>query len=311
MDMKKAGFKKWFTVLVCAVIAGTCCVPTKTAAKNYRLWVQGLYTDSVAVKGTATRGTVVKITLDGIQYEAKTKRSGKFSVKIPRQKAKTRVQVNLYKGKKRVKRKTMTVYPANVTYREGFSYHKISNGVKKRIQGKSYKKNKHVNLNQLRYVRIKHYDFNGEVKKGELIVNRKIAQDIVEIFYELYQNRYPLTEVSLIDKYGASDKRSMSANNTSAFNYRKIAGTKTLSRHAYGMAIDINPRINPYVAGAFIDPENGSVYAQRNAKKCKGKYRNWMIHKNDLVYNLFVEHGFEWGGDWTRIKDYQHFEKNT
>ncbi len=309
--MKKTGFKKLFTALICTAVVVTCCFPVQTRAKSYRLSVQGLYTDSVAVKGTAARGTVVKLDLNGVGYGAKTRHNGSFAVKIPRQKAGTKVQVNLYKGKNRVKRKTMKVYPANVEYREGFSYHKISSAVKKRIKGKSYKKNPHINLDQLRYVRIKHYDFNGKLKAGELIVNRKIARDMVEIFYELYRNQYPLEEVSLIDKYGAKDKRSMSANNTSAFNYRKIAGTKTLSRHAYGMAIDINPRINPYVVGTFVDPENGSVYAQRNPAKCKGKYREWMIHEKDFIYQLFIRHGFEWGGDWNRIKDYQHFEKNS
>lgn len=308
--MKHVTFKKLFTALICAAVAVTCCVPVQAAAKSYKLSLQGLYTDSGAVKGTATKGTVVKVTLEGVQYQAKTRRGGGFTVKIPRQKAGTKAQVNLYKGKQRVKSKTLKVYPAQVVYQDGFSYHRITSAVKKRVQGKSYKKNKHINLDQLRYVRVKHYDFDGNVKAGELIVNRKIARDIVEIFYELYQNEYPLEEVSLIDKYDADDGRSMKANNTSAFNYRKIAGTKTLSRHAYGMAIDINPRINPYVVGNFIDPKNGSVYAQRDVKKCRGAYKKWMIHKNDFIYRLFIEHGFEWGGDWKRIKDYQHFEKN-
>lgn len=296
--------------LICAAMVVTCCVPAQAAAKSYQLSLQGLYTDSAAVKGTATKGTVVKIKLDGVQYQAKTKSSGAFAVKIPKQKAGKKVQVNLYKGKQRVKKKTLKVYAASVEYREGFSYHKISSSVKKRIQGKSYKKNKHINMDQLRYIKIKYYDLKGKVRDGELIVNRKIARDIVEIFYELYQNEYPLEEVSLIDKYGASDERSLRANNTSAFNYRVIAGTKKLSRHAYGMAIDVNPRINPYVVGNYVDPANGTVYAQRNVKKCKGKYKEWMIHKNDFIYQLFIERGFEWGGDWKRIKDYQHFEKN-
>lgn len=101
----------------------------------------------------------------------------------------------------------------------------------------------------------------------------------------------------------------MRANNTSAFNYRSISGSSTLSKHAYGMAIDLNPRINPYVKGTVIQPENGSAYTQRDPRKCEGKYREQMIQKGDYVYRLFRDHGFTWGGDWASLKDYQHFEK--
>ena len=98
----------------------------------------------------------------------------------------------------------------------------------------------------------------------------------------------------------------MAANNTSCFNYRVIAGTDKLSNHAYGLAIDINPRINPYIRqGETAD----TVYAQRDVKKCRGKYRKYMIQKDDYIYRLFQKYGFSWGGDWSSVKDYQHFEK--
>ena len=196
-----------------------------------------------------------------------------------------------------------------VYYKAGFSYGPVDASVRSRIEGKSYRKNSNIALDELRYVRVLYCGFDGETKAGELIVNREIAEDIVEIFYDLYQHPYPIQEISLIDKYDADDERSMRANNTSAFNYRPISGSSTLSKHAYGMAIDINPRINPYVRGAEIQPENGSAYTQRDPRKCEGKYREQMIQKGDYVYRLFREHGFTWGGDWKDLKDYQHFEK--
>lgn len=194
-------------------------------------------------------------------------------------------------------------------YKEGFAYYEISPVIKARITGSSYRENPDISLGDLRYVTIKYVDFDGKEKDGELIVNQKIARDVVEIFYALYENRYPLQEVSLIDKYGASDDRSMEANNTSAFNYRKITGSNNLSLHGYGMAIDINPQINPYVKGSAALPANGKAYAQRDAAKCTGQYASSMIQRGDLVYRLFTERGFTWGGDWNSLKDYQHFEK--
>ena len=113
-----------------------------------------------------------------------------------------------------------------------------------------------------------------------------------------------------IDDYGANDEKSMAANNTSAFNYRVISGTTKLSNHSYGMAIDINPRINPWVKGNKVSPANGKVYKQRKTSKCKGKYKRYMIHKNDTAYKIFKKYGFSWGGEWRSSKDYQHFEVN-
>ncbi len=198
---------------------------------------------------------------------------------------------------------------SGAVYQEGFSYCEITPFIASRIEGKSYRENPDISLADLRYVRIKYIDFEGNEKDGELIVNRRIARDTVEIFYQLYRHKYPLQEVSLIDDYGASDDRSMEANNTAAFNYRKITGSTSLSRHAYGMAIDINPLINPYVKGKAVLPAGGNVYAQRSAEKCTGKYASFMIQRGDFIYKLFMEHGFTWGGDWRSVKDYQHFEK--
>ena len=115
------------------------------------------------------------------------------------------------------------------TYKKGFTYETISPKIEKRITGKSYRKNKNVKLSDLRYVQVLHYGFDGKVKHGELIVNKKIAKKTVKVFYELYQKKYRIQRMRLIDDYNANDNKSMSANNTSAFNYRVISGTKKLA----------------------------------------------------------------------------------
>lgn len=205
---------------------------------------------------------------------------------------------------------TVSAAADTARYEDGFSYSEINAKIKKRINGKSYKKNKDISLDDLRYVKVRYYNYKGKIKDGELIVNRLIAQDVVEIFYELYEIKYPIRKIELIDEYKADDNLSMEADNTSCFNYRKIAGSSTLSMHALGLAIDINPKINPCVGGAHgILPSNGRLYKERNVSRCKGKYKDMMIHKNDKVYKIFASHGFSWGGDWTNMKDYQHFYK--
>lgn len=193
-------------------------------------------------------------------------------------------------------------------YRDGFTYQKLPSSIRQKITGLSYRRNKHIKLSDLRYVQVRHFDFNGKVKSGELIVNKKIADKIVRIFYELYKIKYPIQRMRLIDEYGADDTTSMKANNTSSFNYRVVEGTKHLSRHAMGLAIDINPRVNPYISKGRVSPANGKVYRIRNVKKCRGRYAAYMIHSRSKITKIFKKYGFSWGGDWKYSKDYQHFE---
>lgn len=164
-----------------------------------------------------------------------------------------------------------------------------------------------ISYDDLSYLHILHYDFEGNLAEGELICNVAIAQDLMEIFYELYLNEYQLEKVTLIENYGGDDTLSMEDNNTSCFNYRVIDGTKKLSKHAYGLAVDINPFYNPYVTypngGIRISPAGSEPYADRAADF------PYKIDENDLCYKLFIKHGFTWGGNWNSSKDYQHFQK--
>ena len=204
----------------------------------------------------------------------------------------------------------MTDNPERTTYQNGFFYEPLSEDVKQRITGISYPENGcTISYEDLNYVGLLYVDFNGEVQEGELICNKAIAQDMVEIFYELYQNDYRIERVRLIDEYGGDDTLSMLDNNTSCFNYRVVDGTTSLSKHALGCAIDINPFYNPYVVfnkdgsgNTYISPEGSEIYADRSQNF------PYKIDETDLCYKLFTEHGFTWGGNWNSSKDYQHFQ---
>ncbi len=189
---------------------------------------------------------------------------------------------------------------------KSFSYRPIDHVIKARMMHKSYKPEADFDLGQLVYIEALHYDFKGQVKTGELVVNRSIAKDLLAVLKELFDAKYPIEKMVLIDEYDADDDLSMGDNNSSAFNYRTIAGTSQLSNHARGLAIDINPLYNPYIqvrnGKTNVYPQNGLCYTNRELDN------PYFIRKDDVCYTTFLKYGFTWGGDWTPSKDYQHFE---
>lgn len=141
-----------------------------------------------------------------------------------------------------------------------------------------------------------------------MVCHRRIAADLVAIFRQLYDAHYPIARMVLVDEYRADDETSMRANNTSCFCYRTVAGSRKVSAHAMGMAVDINPLYNPYVkrranGRLFIQPANAEPYTHRERRF------DYKIERGDLCHRLFLQHGFSWGGAWRSLKDYQHFEK--
>lgn len=204
-------------------------------------------------------------------------------------------------------RKSDTETP-EASYADDFYISEIPDDIFAKMQGKSYKEDCTVPREDLRYVHVRHMGFDGEAKDGELVVNKAIADDVLEIFEELYKADYPIEKVRLVDEYDADDEASMSDNNSSAFNFRFISHTTRISKHGLGMAVDINTRYNPYVKTVngklSIEPANGADYVDRS------KDFPYKIDHDDLCYKLFTEHGFTWGGDWTHSKDYQHFERD-
>lgn len=204
----------------------------------------------------------------------------------------------------------------------GFSKGPIPDAIVETMLGKSLPTSMTwpVGPTELRYLTIQHLGYDGQIHTGHMIVHRKVALEVLEIFAELFEAKFPIQRMELIDLYDADDNKSMAANNSSAFCCRAITDKPgTFSKHSYGIAIDINTLINPYIrwkpeekkwaiypkeSVAFITlPEDGS-YPIRDNDTHPG-----IIKKGDLCYNAFIKRGWIWGGEWDTRKDYQHFEK--
>jgi hypothetical protein len=164
-----------------------------------------------------------------------------------------------------------------------------------------------VPLDDLRYMQVSFYDFGGIVRQGELVVHMHAVDDLTYIFEKLFEAKFPIQSMKQVDEFGGSDDASMSANNSSAFYARRVAKTQRWSNHASGLAIDINPLINPYSKGDFFCPKEGERYLNRSALV------PGMITKDSYIYQLFRERGWEWGGecffDRDGVIDRHHFQK--
>lgn len=184
-----------------------------------------------------------------------------------------------------------------------FTHEYLSQEIINRIMDSSWKEGAPVSLEELSYVKVTYWGFDEQEHMGELIVHSKVAEEVVEIFKELYEAKFPIEKIRLIDEYAANDDLSMEDNNTSAFCFREITGSEKISKHGYGIAIDINPVQNPYIVDNKILPLKGKGYTDRE------DVRKGMIVQGDACYNAFVSRGWTWGGQWKTVKDYQHFEK--
>ena len=201
---------------------------------------------------------------------------------------------------------------------EYFAVYEIYEGdaVYNRIIGKSYQVNDNIGLSDLRYLKLLHFNFDGNIQVGELICNAALAQDMIDIFTELFYCRYQICSMHLIDNYWTgdgveSDEASIEVDNTSCFCYRRATDAENLSNHAYGRAIDINPLENPFY---IIRPDGSLEYYHTNAEPYllnRDPSIPHVITEADDAYRIFTAHGFSWGGNWSNPKDYQHFEKLT
>jgi hypothetical protein len=154
----------------------------------------------------------------------------------------------------------------------------------------------------LRTVRLVHWGFDGRAHTGTLVVNRRVAADVVAIFRRLYAERFPIRRMAPVSAFRGSDDRSMAADNTSSFNCRFVGGTRRWSMHAYGLAIDLNPVENPYVSGSRVSPPAGRAFLDRRA-------RPGVVVAGGPVVRAFASRGWQWGGTWS-TPDYQHFSTN-
>ena len=182
-----------------------------------------------------------------------------------------------------------------------------------RINGKSYRDNDDIALEDLRYLTIPYYNFEQQVMLGEMIVNKDIEEDVRSIFKELFNNKYEIKSMRLIDDYwqvgcdgNIADNNSVGDNNTSCFCYRSVTGGGNISNHGYGRAIDINPQQNPYVENGQNSHRNADEYVNN---RYVGEPHVIVASDEDICYSTFMKYGFTWGGNWTNPIDYQHFEK--
>jgi len=155
-------------------------------------------------------------------------------------------------------------------------------------------------IDNLILLNVEYYGFDKKLHRGQLVIHKDLKQDVVEIFEFIKSSKFPIEKVIPIVKYNWSDDASMLDNNTSSFNYRKVAGKSKLSNHSFGTAIDINPFVNPAVYSNGRVSPTGAQYNPR---------AEGAISKNSALTREFLKRGWKWGGDWTTLKDYQHFEK--
>jgi poly-gamma-glutamate capsule biosynthesis protein CapA/YwtB (metallophosphatase superfamily) len=182
----------------------------------------------------------------------------------------------------------------------------VPSAVQQRMTGSSHDPARcPVELTDLRLLTMRYVGFDGRAHTGQMVVHHRHARGLVGVFRELYEARFPIRRMQLIDAYGGDDNRSMAADNSSAYNCRTVAGTSTFSDHAYGAAVDINPVENPYVTANGVLPAAGrrfvDVDRSRDAETARG-----VIVADDVAVRAFARIGWKWGGVWNE-PDYQHF----
>jgi hypothetical protein len=166
--------------------------------------------------------------------------------------------------------------------------------------GASYHAGCPVGPAQLRRLRLSYWGFDGQPHTGTLVVHADAVDAMAGAFRRLYDARFPIRQMLTVDHYGADDRASMAADNTSAFNCRFVSGTTRWSQHAFGHAIDVNTIENPYVQGSYVSPPAGAAYTDRS------KIRPGMAYDGGALVEAFAAVGWQWGGRWS-TPDYQHF----
>jgi hypothetical protein len=163
-----------------------------------------------------------------------------------------------------------------------------------------------VGLDGLRYLRVRHYGFDGRVHTGEMVVAAGAVDAVHRVFGALFVAHFPIRRMHLVDDYGGNDFRSIEADNTSAFNCRPATGSSRWSEHAYGRALDVNPIENPYVyANRTTSHRASRPYVDRSRR------RPGMATPRGVLVRSFKAAGWGWGGDWPYPKDYQHFSASS
>jgi len=194
--------------------------------------------------------------------------------------------------------------------KEEKSFSKVTKAIKldtiidsdlKKIKVRSDLKNFNSIYKELSLINVYYLGYDSLVHRGQLVCHKSVVNELKEIFIELYKIKFPIESVRPISLFEWNDEISMSSNNTSCFNYRTVSNSNKLSEHSKGLAIDLNPKYNPYISSkGVISPKNGE-YNNKNIGT---------IIVDSKVISIFKDKGWKWGGNWKRSKDYQHFSKN-
>jgi D-alanyl-D-alanine carboxypeptidase len=183
---------------------------------------------------------------------------------------------------------------------------RISPAIRAELIGRNWHAGCPVPLEDLRMVHVSYWNFDGEVAHGPLVLNQRVAGDVLWVFRQLFRAHFPILKIDLAAKWHPvkpSDYWNPSRKSvTASFNCRPATDSTSLSQHSYGWAIDINPLQNPYVRS------DGSVLrAVAKPYRNRSMQREGMIHEGDVVVRSFAAIGWEWGGHWHTLKDYMHF----
>jgi poly-gamma-glutamate capsule biosynthesis protein CapA/YwtB (metallophosphatase superfamily) len=162
---------------------------------------------------------------------------------------------------------------------------------------------------ELRYLQLGYVGFDGRPHIGELVVAEPYARGVVGVFRKLYDARWPIRRMVLVDAYGGDDDRSMAADNTSGYNCRRVKGSTRWSAHAFGAAIDLDPAQNPYLTGSSVAPPGSRHFATLD-RSAGSAVPAATITAGDVVVRAFAAIGWEWGGSWAE-PDFQHFSVST
>ncbi len=171
----------------------------------------------------------------------------------------------------------------------------------RRRMGRTWSPSCPVGLRGLRHLTLTFEGFDGRPHTGELVVNASVARGVVGVFRRLYAARFPIEEMRLVTTADLDAPPTGDGNNTAAYVCRTTRGSSVLSAHAYGLAIDVNPFLNPYRKGDLVLPELASAYLDRSWR------RPGMVLRGGVVTRAFAAAGWTWGGDFTSVSDLMHF----
>ena len=176
----------------------------------------------------------------------------------------------------------------------------VTDAIRQRM-GETWSPRCPVALADLRYLTVSFRGFDDRAHTGELVIAADEAEDVVSVFRALFAADFPIEEMRLPTTADLDAPPTGDGNNTAGLVCRAARGTTSWSAHAYGLAIDVNPFLNPYSKGDVVLPERASAYLDRS------RAQPGIIHDGDLVVREFTRIGWSWGGAWSSLKDYQHF----